>query len=888
MSDPLIESFIVRHALPEEFVEALHELLAALAGGEATKPPRGDEPTLRGSQGEGTLPGARTDGAVFTFPGQSPRFVELSQIGVGGMGEVWRVRDHALGRTVAMKVLLAELGDDPQLRARFLQEAQIQAQLQHPGVVPLHDLGVLADGRPFFTMKEIQGRTIGDVIRELHQVWRTQAPGAVSEGGWRATPSGWTLRRLLSAFHRVCETIAFAHSRGVLHRDLKPNNMMVGEFGEVLVLDWGLTRVDKSAGSGDSIVTIERGVMWRDATRLGTISGTLSYMPPEQALGDSSQVSKRSDVYSLGAVLYEILTDQSPYADLLDHRSVRGLLEHPPTPVRELLRREPDHPVVADELLRICETAMARDAADRYADAALMAADLAAWLDGAQKRVQAGELVEQARAMQAGADAMRARADELHRRAAELMKGVALDADVAVKLPAWTLEDEMEALRRETDLTEERAVQLLRAALTYAPDLELAHDLLADRFHRLHVQAEQQRDPLLAARHEILLREHGSARYGEYLRGDGTLTLVTDPPGATAELHAYVREGRRLRPSFLRDLGPTPLERLPLAMGSYLVVVRAPGRAPVRYPVFIERLHHWDSAHPSGGGRAPIYLPRVEELGPDECYVPAGWFHSGGDPAAKNSLPARRLWLDGCVLRRFPVTIGEYLEFLNDLAATGRMDAAAQYAPPVPAWEEGRSAAGREPGVARDADGRFILDGPAHTLRWPVAMVNWEAANAYATWFAARTGQAWRLCAEMEHEKALRGVDARAFPWGEFLDPTFCCMRLSHQHTGRALRSPVDDYPDDESVYGIRGLAGNVHTWCADAMQISGPRIVDDIPQVSDGSDIEGVGAGGVHRVVRGGCWRSTEDMCRGAFREGPPAVYRDTVLGLRLARSLP
>ncbi|HEY0135151.1 MAG TPA: SUMF1/EgtB/PvdO family nonheme iron enzyme, partial [Nannocystis sp.] len=480
-----------------------------------------------------------------------------------------------------------------------------------------------------------------------------------------------------------------------------------------------------------------------------------------------------------------------------------------------------------------------------------------------------------------------ARADVLRRRAAELLTRVALHAPVAAKLPAWTLEDEVQALCRDTDLAEERAVQLLRAALTYAPDLELAHDLLADRFHRLHVQAEQQRDPLSAARHEILLREHGSSRYAEYLRGDGSLTLVTDPPGATAELHMFVREGRRLRPSLLRDLGATPVERLSLALGSYLVVVRAPGRATVHYPVLIERLHHWDSVRPGDTREVPIYLPRVDELGPDECYVPAGWFHSGGDPAARNSLPGRRLWLDGYVLRRFPVTIGEYLEFLNDLVATGRHGAAAQHAPPVPAWEEGRSAEGHEPGVFRGADGRYVLDGPAHTLRWPVAMVNWEAANVYAAWFAARTGLPWRLCAEMEHEKALRGVDARAFPWGEFLDPTFCCMRLSHQNS-RALRAAVDEYPDDESVYEVRGLAGNVHTWCADAMQMSGPTIVAGIPQLSDGSDIRGVGAGGTHRVVRGGSWRSTEDACRGAFREGPPAVYRDTVLGLRLARPLP
>jgi formylglycine-generating enzyme required for sulfatase activity len=195
---------------------------------------------------------------------------------------------------------------------------------------------------------------------------------------------------------------------------------------------------------------------------------------------------------------------------------------------------------------------------------------------------------------------------------------------------------------------------------------------------------------------------------------------------------------------------------------------------------------------------------------------------------------------------------------------------------------------GGEAGVMRAPNGAFVLDGDDDQLRLPVTMINWDAATAYAAWRSERDGLPWQLISEMEHEKALRGADGRPFPWGHFLDPTFCCMRLSHSNPGRALRSTVDEFPIDCSVYGIRGLAANVHSWCRDAYSPTGPTVTNHIPEPPDPATVVGPGRDGVHRVMKGGSFRDDAGSCRGAYRDAPPSQYRDTVLGLRISRPFP
>ena len=167
-------------------------------------------------------------------PALPGRYEDLGSLARGGFGEVRRVRDTLMDRVLAMKVLHPKVSSSPPLRRRFFTEVQITAQLQHPGIVPVYEHGELRDGRLWYTMKEVRGTTLATILAALH--------AASSAEGFGTTASGWTFRRVIDAFARIAQTVAYAHSQGVVHRDLKPENVMIGEFGEVLVMDWGLAR----------------------------------------------------------------------------------------------------------------------------------------------------------------------------------------------------------------------------------------------------------------------------------------------------------------------------------------------------------------------------------------------------------------------------------------------------------------------------------------------------------------------------------------------------------------------------------------------------------------------------------------------------------------------
>jgi serine/threonine-protein kinase len=292
------------------------------------------------------------------------------------MGRVWLARDEVLGREVALKELLVERADLEALRCRLLHEAQITGQLQHPGIVPVYDVvGDPAGGRLFYTMRFVEGRTLGEAARDFHQ---RRAEGAADRLG---------LLALVNAFATVCDTIAYAHSRGVLHRDLKGENVILGDFGEVLVLDWGLAKTVAASGplaslepaSGPLAATVIQvpavAVLGeREQTVAGQVLGTPGYMPPEQAAGDLDRVNERSDVYGLGALLYLLLAGRAPFAgkDVAD--VLRQVREQPPPVPREVWSGVPP------ALEAVCLRALSKDPGGRYPAAREVAAEVRRWL----------------------------------------------------------------------------------------------------------------------------------------------------------------------------------------------------------------------------------------------------------------------------------------------------------------------------------------------------------------------------------------------------------------------------------------------------------------------------------------------------------------------------
>lgn len=857
MDEAWIKEVAARHQLDPELVDALRSVVQQARSG---------APSLS----LGAPSTIDLTGEAFSLRSKPPitmgRYEQLGLIGEGGMGEVFRVRDPELARPMALKALRASLCTRGAQLTRFREEAQVTAQLRHPGVVAVHEFGRLEDGRVYFTMEEVQGKTLSAIIRALH--------GASTRKAWGLTDGGWTLRKVIEAFRRACETMAYSHARGVVHRDLKPSNLMLGDFGEVLVLDWGLAKVtgqvDRSLDASEGVFT-ERSQSHSSPklTRAGRVFGTPSYMPPEQARGAWSEVGPTADVYSLGAVLYKLLSGRTPFRGDDAQQVVDKVLAGPPVPVDQARRGPP----IPEGLREICAQAMARKPQDRYADGAALAAAVEAWLDGSMRRQKALLRVGEAKGLLPRAEALRALAAQLQASAMAALEPVRGHDPVQAKHAGWELEDQARQAQAQAALVELDARRALHDALHLDPELPEAHLGLARIYRDLMAQAEQDRDWPRSGQWERLLRDHDRGEQASFLEGKGSLRIQTEPPGAEAEVFRYVEKGRRIHAERVRSGTLTPIHaRLP--MGEYLVVLRLEGHETVRYPVSIEREGCWDGRAPKQGadGVTSVALPVLGALAEGDCYVPAGWFTAGGDPLAPSALPRERLWVDGFVMRQKPVTNQAFCAFLNALVDAGQTELAQRCAPRFEHFPLLKM-------VGQHYSCRTDLSMFDASPDKPVVLVDWHAAKAYAAWVAEQSGLPWRLPFELEWEKAARGVDARSFPWGNFLDPTWCNMRESMPE--RPALARAEDFPADESPYGVQGLAGNAMDWCEDLYREIGPK-------VSAGSVLVAPQEGPGPRSLRGGHFHGVGEISRAAHRYRLDPSYRGIMIGIRLVRPCP
>jgi len=308
----------------------------------------------------------------------SPRFEFMRPLDQGGLGIVSVALDKSLNREVALKEIRDDRSDDPVLRQKFLLEAQLTGGLEHPGIIPIYGLGKSANGKPYYAMRLIKGNNLHLHIKNFHE--------RVKQG--KSEFAGQSLRRILRRFMDVCEAISYAHSRGVLHRDLKPSNIMLGPYGETLVVDWGLAKAMGISSAPDSKQTVDHSFAAQpetplkpsgsktDETQNGSIVGTPAYAPPEQLAGRLEMITVRSDVYGLGAILYEILCGQAPAAgSLLD--VIRKITTGKVTPARKI------NPSVPKSLDAICLKAIALAPEDRFESANELRSEVERWLDDA-------------------------------------------------------------------------------------------------------------------------------------------------------------------------------------------------------------------------------------------------------------------------------------------------------------------------------------------------------------------------------------------------------------------------------------------------------------------------------------------------------------------------
>jgi serine/threonine-protein kinase len=839
------EPFVAPSDAPHPTIDALDDVFVTPPDPSVRRPAIGIPSSRPPPPGNdlGALPG-RLSG---------PRYEIVEPLGYGGVGAVVAGLDREIGRVVAIKTLHERAEGDPKTVRRFLLEARVTAQLEHPGIVPVYDIGAMPDGRSYYTMRVVKKRSLRDVLQQPEP------------------RPGWPLVRLLGAFLQVTRALAYAHSRGVLHGDIKPDNILLGDFGEVYLADWGLARVQR-----DNKLRMSSSGSVPPPGSASPTGGTPGYFAPEVARGEWETLDHRSDLFSLGVVLYEILTGRHPF--VMDHPSATLLAaaSRDAVPPRDVA---PGCPLLLDDL---CMQLLAKNRSERTQSADEIAEQVEAFLEGAKererRREEARRLCERAGESSRHYHELEAERQRLVEVAREARRDIEGWEPIEKKRAAWGVEDAAAAAEREAALALAETIELYTKALGYDAESAEAHAGLAELYWTNARVAEKQRQEATQIYYEALVIDHDDGHYASLLKADAALSLQSDPPGALVTAQRYVERDRVLVAGEPRVLGQTPLVDVTLAPGSYLITLRHPGYRDTRYPVLLHRGERHE---------ALVNLYRDEEIGEGFIYVPAGRVLLGGDPEAIDPIPRREVEVRDFAISRFPITMREYCAFLDALSA--------EHAPLVEkrAPHDIRGSEGLV--VHRGADGHWapdeiMIEGEArelfpleegHLWRLPAHLVDWFDAQAYCGWRGARESAEIRLPTEAEWEKAARGADGRFYPWGSRFDPTFCKMRESRPFTTQP--EPIGSFPVDCSPAGVCDMAGGMREWVAD---ILGDKRAEELAaEPEPAADAER--GQSTWRMARSGNWMSDRVWARSASRGELRALTRGTGLGFRCVRTL-
>ncbi|MCC6737661.1 MAG: SUMF1/EgtB/PvdO family nonheme iron enzyme [Planctomycetia bacterium] len=840
----------------------------------------------------------------------TPRFVLGREIARGGLGRVVEAFDTELKRTVAVKLVLDEL--PAAVRERFVREAELTARLEHPNIVPVHGL-VGGEGAPMqLAMKRVQGRDLASLI------------GALAAGE-REAEQAWSRPRLLAMFQQVCLGVAFAHDRGVIHRDLKPSNVMLGDYGETLIVDWGLAKekgsvAGEAAGRAEApkaedrtFVPVRSGGAPGVLTLEGDVLGTPAYMPPEQAEGRQHDVDERSDIYSLGAILYEILSLRAPVeGDSLEEVLTRVKTGAIVPPSRGVSPARPAA-AVPPELDAIVMKALALRREDRYPTARALHDDIQLFLEGVKEREHrarsARERVEAGRRWLARYREMKGAIDSQAARVKHLSAEIRPHRSPEDKRPLWEAETALQAMREERVDAFAKASAEFGQALTVDPGSADALDGTCELFLDRFLEAERRRD-----REEMQLNRSSLSTYdrdGRYLGrldAPGRLSLRAAAFGCgclrPAKEPGWKVEIGEVPDAAWRDGGPVNGERVEDGGVPRIATAGRPwGHTPACSRAPLPGVEAWIAKYeerdrrlvlgperrlgelpldgvtlPQGSYRCtlrprdeayaqvllPVLIRRSGHWDQDVTFyrrdeIPAGFLPVAGGPFTfggawaggqeEQVLGTRDFFLSG-----FAVTCAEYLVYLNALGAADRLEEARRRQPREAdkKWwiEEG----GRFRLPPPDADPRLPWD-----PRWPVFSVDWSDALAYAAWRGTRDGVPFRLMHEEEYERALRGADGRVYAFGDVYDGSYAHTSLSL--AGGHQPRPVGTFAADESPCGARDLSGCIATWCWNAA----------LPPFHG------------WRATRGGAWSLSPAAARGGLRRVDAPTHLAWYYGIRL-----
>ena len=711
---------------------------------------------------------------------EHPRYVIGRELGRGGVGRVVAAWDRYLQRSVAVKVALP---NTKKAAESISLEARTTGGLEHPNIIPVYDFARTGTNDLFYAMKYVRRHSLYEVILGL----REEKPEIVTE---------YSLIRLLNIFQQICMALHYAHEKGVVHRDIKPDNIMLGEYGEVLVVDWGLAYVYTKKASH----LVKRRTIRSD--KKPRLVGTPEYMPPEQAQGDTSLWGPGLDIFALGATLYEILTLHPPRYG----QTTQEVLEHVLYgEIINSVERNPDRRVPAG-LNQICMKALAYDREDRYETARDLRDAVEQFLESRRKSEEQFQQAHQL-TVQASIDLkkMNLLDFQLEKKSdflAQQLSTIDPDASMLERQRLWKLEDEVQELTLNyMDLFEQVEAALQQAIVNCSEGCK-AQTLLANLYL---IQSEK----TLSSRMDLLPR---------YYR---RLVLRVDPKGVGTQLTARGRllvrglfEQGDLFSLQEKDRQLVPSEES-ISFSSGFILSLTPGRYLIRISVPTERFIYTTCKILSG----ETNVIRLGELSapPNNTfvYIPGGTTHCGGDPFANHSLQARAEYVGPFFASRYHVTFGEYSLFLSELYLQDP-DRAFRH---IPRTSGGgmlcdlKPKVGYEPGIRilASANKKHYPSNSGAEWMVPVFGVSLYDVQAYISWRAARDNISYRLPSEREWERLIRGGDGRHYSWGDSFDSSFCLTQATHR--SGTWPEPAGVYAQDMSPFGIHDLSGGVQTW---------------------------------------------------------------------------
>jgi len=721
-------------------------------------------------------------------------------MGTGSFGEVFSAKDEVLGREVAIKTLKDRFRDNEDIVERFLKEARGTAQLEHPNIMPVHEMGVTDDLGIYFVMKKVGGEDLKEVLDKLNE----------NRAFYEKT---YSLPILLEIFLAVCNGVSFAHSKGIVHRDLKPANIMIGEFGEVLILDWGLVKeMDVKEDEKKSRVHLQMDEFGSGTQTVdGAISGTPNYMSPEQAEGRVSEVDFQSDIYSLGAILYHILTAQPPFKKM----RLRSLLECVKAGKFTAPRKRFPELKIPKPLEAICLKAMSRKQLGRYVSVEHLARDIRNYIGNFEVSAYKATRWERwwktclrnpikstvvgvsilvfllsfgtQQAMRYGTYRTQLRlAHHFYNKAKEKMKeGGALPTEKQVRAVnlnfnlAQSYYENMPVMFREKETVQTRLLDLLSARVNFAlarKDYADAEDRMKEVFVRVDLWGGLFSKEM-AKKLEVLDKR---------VKGIGSLKIDKSPLVKRLLIAPLVGN---ISGDLLYSGTTFPVYLKDIPKGAYLAEVLLKNGERRPYPIYIRH-----------GEQKNLALDLVERNPEGMIYIPKGSFFFGGKESRFFS--RRVVTLPGYFIKKTEVTFADYLVFWKSLVDPAQKDAFlsriqfdGQEQKFHPAW---------------DSKGN-LLDARLK-LNHPVIGLTRKAVEAYCQWVGKKKGRIVRLPTAEEWEKAARGVDGRRYVWGDELDVSLTLTRKNKEAQEKyPFFAPPGSFRfTDNSIYNVLDLAGNV------------------------------------------------------------------------------